>query len=108
MPPIEPGRKPRPLSCRLHRSSGAVRYTREGEEVWPPPPLLVEALLPAVTAVVAGVLVVVRLVVGGHVLVVVGRLLDLVLRHRDVDLAVVVVDARHDARRDQALLAEDP
>ena len=41
-------------------------------------------------------------------MIVVGCLLDLVLRHRDEDLVRLGLDAGHDAGGDQALLAEDP
>ena len=40
--------------------------------------------------------------------VVVGRVLDLILGHRDVDLLVVTVDPLDDPGGDHALLAEDP
>src|SRR4051794_30697155 len=64
--------------------------------------------LPAVAVVVGGLLVVVRLVRRRHRVIEVRRVLDLILRHRHVDLARVVIDVAHDARRDQPLVTEDP
>src|SRR5436309_11481882 len=62
---------------------------------------------PATGAVVARELAPVRLVAIAT-LVELGRVLDLVLRPADVDLAVVVVDAVDHTGRQHDLLAEDP
>ena len=69
------------------------------------------ALLRRVRRVVATDLVAILVLVASRpvaVGVVVGRVLDLVLRQADVDLLLGRVDSLDDAGRDEALLAEDP